>query len=322
MPGAVSEVPQAVVEETSNLERYGYLFGIKLTNSWSPFFHSVIYKELGLRWGQVRLEGSDINMFLKLIDHPDCFGSSVTMPNKVTIMDHLDETTDECRAIGACNTIFFKIGPDGRRLRCGTNTDVIGIRDSFLYTIKKPEAVYHNRPALVVGGGGAARSAVYALRKWLSVKSIYLVNRDAGEVQAVIDDCKAHGYGEDLIHVETVDQAASLETPGAIVACVPDFEPQTDEERQARGVTDSFLSRKDHKGAMLEMCYNPTPYTKLGTLAEQKGWQVILGTEALIWQGLEQDKFWTGKSLNELPVATAKEAIAQKVADVLSQRLE
>lgn len=242
------------------------------------------------------------------------------MPNKVSIMRHLDEATDECRAIGACNTIFFKTAPDGRRLRCGTNTDVIGIRDSFVYNVKQPESIYHDRPALVVGGGGAARSAVYALRKWLHVKSIYVVNRDASEVEAVITDCKTHGYGEDLVHVETPEQAAALETPGAIVACVPDFEPQTEGEKQARAVTENFLSRSDHKGAMLEMCYNPTPYTKLGALAEEKDWQVILGTEAMIWQGLEQDRYWLGKGLDELPVEKVKLAIAQRIAEASSQR--
>ena len=45
---------------------------------------------------------------------------------------------------------------------------------------------------------------------------------------------------------------------------------------------------KEEKGAMLEMCYNPSPFTELGALAEHEGWQVILGTEALIWQGIEQ----------------------------------
>lgn len=74
MPGAVSEAPAAVAAETASYDRHGYLFGIKLANSFSPFFHGVIYKELGLRWGQARLDSSDMDMFLKLIEHPDCYG--------------------------------------------------------------------------------------------------------------------------------------------------------------------------------------------------------------------------------------------------------
>lgn len=241
------------------------------------------------------------------------------MPNKVAIIRHLDELTDECRDVGACNTLFIRKHPEtGRRLLCGANTDVIGIKNSFTHNVQNPELTYKGRPALVIGGGGAARSAVYALRKFMEVKDIYLVNRDAEEVNAVIQECTGRGYGAGLIHVLTVEQATSLEGPGAIVACVPDFPPNTPEEKQARAVTENFLNRS-HKGAMLEMCYNPTPFTELGALAEGKGWQIILGTEALIWQGLEQDRYWTGRELKELPTEKVKMAIADKVAARLAK---
>jgi quinate dehydrogenase len=235
------------------------------------------------------------------------------MPNKVAIIPHLDEVTDECRDVGACNTLFVRTLGDGRRLYCGANTDVRGVSGSFENNVARPEAVYRGRPALVIGGGGAARSAVYALRKHLGATAIYLVNRDPAEVGAVVRDCAARGYGDGLVHVESPEQAAALDGPGAIVACVPYYAPQTDAEHRARAVTECFL-KKSHKGAMLEMCYNPTPFTKLGALAESHGWQVILGTEALVWQGLEQDRYWTGRPVSELPVAKVQEAIAEKVA--------
>ncbi|KAL6862528.1 Quinate dehydrogenase [Amphichorda felina] len=306
--------------DVSHLQRHGYLFGQKITHSWSPFFHSVIYQHLGLPWGQERLDSADVALFLQLVQHPDFYGASVTMPNKVAIIPHLDVLTDECRDVGACNTLFLRVCPStGRRLLCGANTDVIGIRDSFTRNVGDPVSVYEGRPALVVGGGGAARSAVYALRKFLRVTAIYLVNRDAAEVHAVMRDCAQRGYGEDLIHVETTCQAAALAAPGAIVACVPDFEPQTPQEEQARAVTETFLEKG--RGAMLEMCYNPTPFTRLGALAEERGWQVILGTEAMIWQGLEQDRYWTGRTVEELPVKEVQAAIADKVAQATGSRL-
>jgi len=310
-------LPPALVDEVAPLEKHGFLFGQKLTNSWSPFLHDVIYSHLGLNWGQVRLDSADMDLFLKLIQHPNFYGASVTMPNKVAIVPHLHILTQECRDVGACNTLFTRPHPSdpSRRLLCGANTDVLGIKNSFIYNVPHPEQVYHNKPALVIGGGGAARSAVYALRKFLQVTDIYLVNREASEVEAVIRDCKARGYGQGLIHVSTEAQARELPNPGAIVACVPDFPPTTPEEILARSITTIFLSKDaSAKGAMLEMCYNPTPFTELGKLSEGMGWQVILGTEALIWQGLEQDRYWTGRELSELPVEDVKAAIADKVA--------
>jgi quinate dehydrogenase len=234
------------------------------------------------------------------------------MPNKVAILPYLDTMTEECRDVGACNTLYVR-EVNGHRVFCGANTDVIGIRNSFTYNVQDPSTVFHNRPALVVGGGGAARSAIYALRKWMRVTDIYLVNRDAAEVTYMIRDCEQRGFGAGLRHVTSPEHAEGLETPGAIVACVPDMEPRTAEEKLARRITMVFLDKK-RKGTMLEMCYNPTPYTTLRGIAEGCGWQVILGTEALIWQGLEQDRYWTGKEVEELPVAKVKHAIAKKLA--------
>ncbi|RMX83792.1 hypothetical protein D0869_05048 [Hortaea werneckii] len=174
-------------------------------------------------------------------------GSAVTMPHKVAILPYLDSITPEGRAVGACNTVFRRDG-----LFIGTNTDTIGVRESFLQNVASPAKCFENRPGMVIGGGGAARSAVYALVKFLGCERVYLVNRDAGEVRGVMEWCQAQGYGDGLVHVATKEEAEGLEGPGAIVACVPNFPPVTAEEREARAVVEVMLG-KSHKGAILEM---------------------------------------------------------------------
>lgn len=303
----------------ASLDRHGYIFGQKLAASMSPPFHQTIFDHLGWRWEQMRLDSADIPAFLQLLQDPKCFGASVTMPNKVAIMEHLDEMTDECREVGACNTIYFRPEKDSasgsnRRRLYGTNTDVVGVRESFYQNVANADAVFHDRPAMVIGGGGAARSAVYALRKWMRATQIYLVNRDRGEVDAVVRECREKGYGEGLVHVATVEQALALEAPGAVVACVPDFPPKTPEERTARAVVEAFL-KMERKGAVLEMCYNPSPYTELGFIAEREGWQVILGTEAMIWQGFEQSRLWTNLEQKDMPVAKCKKMVADRISE-------
>jgi quinate dehydrogenase len=131
-----------------------------------------------------------MSLFLELIKHPQFYGSSspynltkppahvyigasVTMPHKVNILKHLDGLTPEGKDVGAVNTLFIQENDSGERLCMGTNTDVIGVRDAFSYNVDSIK--YQNLPALVVGGGGAARSAVYALTKWMKVRAIYLV---------------------------------------------------------------------------------------------------------------------------------------------------
>ncbi|AEO60152.1 hypothetical protein MYCTH_2309055 [Thermothelomyces thermophilus ATCC 42464] len=303
--------------QIAKLDRHGLLFGQKLTASMSPLLHDVVYRELGLNWEQLRLDSTDMDLFLRLIRHPKFYGASITMPHKVAIIPHLDELTEECRDVGACNTLFLRHLPDGRRIFCGANTDVIGIRESFVQNVSDP-SVYENRPAMVIGGGGAARSAIYAIHKWLKATCIYVVSRDKSEITAVVAECSRRSYGARLVHVETVEQAEALEGPGAIVSCIPDFPPVSEGEKVLRRIIEVML-RKEKKGALLEMCYNPSPYTALGALAESEGWQVILGTEALIWQGIEQDKYWTGRDSSELPVSQVKKAIAARLAQISRQ---
>jgi len=305
---------ETVVPDVTHVERHGYLFGHPIAHSMSPLLHQTVYDNLGLKWSQIPLDSTDMSMFLNLIKHDQFYGASVTMPHKVAILKHLDALTPEGRDVGAVNTLFIREDPaTGKRLFMGTNTDVIGIRESF-FRNAAPES-FQGRPALVIGGGGAARSAVYALRTWMKVGTIYLVNRDASEVQAVLDECAARGYGDSLEHVATEAQAQQLEGVGAIVACVPNFSPKTPEEQEARKVLEVFLNQKPHKGAILEMCYHPTPYTEIADISRAAGWQVILGTEALIYQGLEQDRYWTGKETADLPVAQVQNVIAGQLSE-------
>ncbi|KAJ4368006.1 Quinate dehydrogenase [Neocucurbitaria cava] len=303
---------ETVTSEISQVERHGYLFGHPISHSMSPLLHKTVYDNLGLNWAQYPMDSIDMNLFLQRIQHPQFYGASVTMPHKVAIIKHLDELTEEGAAVGAVNTIFIEEDSTGKRLFKGTNTDVIGVRDAFCYSVA-PEK-YYNRPALVIGGGGAARSAVYALRTWMKASAIYLVNRDPEEVRAVINECTARGYGDSLVHVSSVSQAEQLEGVGAIVACIPNFTPKSDAEKEARKILETFL-QKSHKGAILEMCYHPTPWTEITELSEKAGWQVVLGTEALIYQGLEQDRYWTGKEVHQLPVEKVQQAIAAKLSE-------
>lgn len=301
--------------DSTSLERVAYLVGFPVAHSLSPLLHHTIYSSIGQRWGQVLYETRDLNAFLEHIrTDTKLLGSSITMPYKVAIIPHLDELTPEGAAIGAINTLFLRNDESSRRIYCGTNTDCIGIREAFLQNVSDP-SIYRGKPALVVGGGGTARAAVYALQNFLGCSPIYMVNRDASEVQAVIDECNARGFGQDIIHVSTIEQAEQLEAPGAIVSAVPDFAPVSEEEKIARQVLATIL-RAEHKGALLEMCYHPSPKTEIAGLATNLGWQVIMGTEAMIGQGLEQARLWTGievqESLREAARAAVRNAIAER----------
>jgi shikimate dehydrogenase len=85
----------------------------------------------------------------------DYLGANVTVPYKERVVPMLDRLADEAQQTGAADTITS----EGSRL-VGHNTDVIGFRvalDRLVGNQKMPRA------AVVLGAGGGARAAVYAL---------------------------------------------------------------------------------------------------------------------------------------------------------------
>ena len=221
--------------------------------------------------------------------------------------------TPEGEAIGAINTIFLRNSPAGKRLLCGTNTDCIGIREAILQNVSKEVgASFQGKPGMIIGGGGTCRAAVYTLKHFLGCNEIYLVNRDPGEVAAVIAECVSKGFGEGLRYVSSVAEAEALAAPAVIVSAIPDFPPKSEAEIRTRAVIEMLLNKE--AGVILEMCYHPSPNTAIAGLATKAGWTLIGGSEAMIWQGLEQNKIWLRRKVDTLPVDKVKEVIKGKLA--------
>jgi quinate dehydrogenase len=216
------------------------------------------------------------------------------MPHKITFSCYTDVLTPEAAAIGAINTLFFRRDAQGQRRCIGTNTDTIGVRESFLRNISASRLERGaGKPALVIGGGGAARAAIYALHIWLGVEEIYVVNRFASEVEDIRKALSTHEtWAAKLTYVEDPAAVTSLEPPFLVVGTVPDYPATSDEEKRAQEVTKAFLARTSDAVA-LEMCYMPKVVTCFYTLAEQAGWTVISGVQAVLWQGIAQEVLWT-----------------------------
>ena len=90
-------------------------------------------------------------------------GFNVTMPYKSDIMQHVDRLSPDARAIGAINTVVKR---DGQLV--GENTDWMGFRE-VLYR----KTGFHT--ALILGAGGAAAAAAYALLSAPEIASEILV---------------------------------------------------------------------------------------------------------------------------------------------------
>lgn len=289
---------------------YVCLFGSHISGSLSPSLHSVMFESgpVPIPWTYRRCETTEGRQFLERLGDERCMGTSITMPNKVTFRGLLDELTEEARVIGAVNTSFVRLDPQKRRKHVGTNTDCIGIREAILHRFPQAVDETRGRPAMVIGSGGAARSAVYALWRWFAPSEIYVVNRLRSEVEELVESFRSSAPEIRLVHLATPAEAESRHAPRLVVGTVPDYPPQDPDEVLCRQVYETVL-RKADKGILVDMCYLPSPLTSLYTSAEENGFRVISGTEVLVRVCIVQQILWLERDVSEQTAQRALQAI-------------
>ncbi|KIX04851.1 uncharacterized protein Z518_05722 [Rhinocladiella mackenziei CBS 650.93] len=225
------------------------------------------------------------------------------MPYKKAIMSHLDGLDELAIKMGACNNIY--IAQDGT-LR-GTNTDWLGVSGCLLDGITPKK----NRPALVIGAGGASKAAIHALATILECKEVYIVNRDDREVLELAREVKAKYADLEILHVESPEQAKSLPSPYYIIGTIPDIEPISTKEIIVHQSLEAFLTQAASKGVLLDMCYKPRR-TRMLKLAERFGWRTIEGISIIGHQLEEQYRLWCGEdAVRRLPIAEAWRVLYQ-----------
>ncbi|MDF2519148.1 MAG: aroE [Sphingobacterium sp.] len=101
-----------------------------------------------------------ISDFPSIFTNKDFYGVNVTIPYKIEVMDYLNELSDEAKAIQAVNCIRIMHSAEGTPYLKGYNTDAYGFEESL-----KPLLEVHDKKALVLGNGGAAKAVIYVLDK-------------------------------------------------------------------------------------------------------------------------------------------------------------
>lgn len=160
------------------------VFGSTITNSLSPAMHNAAYEAYGVPHHYSIQQAESINDLLHIVQDPNFGGASIALPFKLEIIPLLHSISDHARAIGAVNTIvpIRSHGGEGAQAALhGDNTDWIGIRTCTLRYLTPVNAITARTSALVVGAGGMARAAIYALQK-LGVENIFVYGRNVNRV--------------------------------------------------------------------------------------------------------------------------------------------
>jgi len=189
-------------------------------------------------------------------------GLSVTIPFKQEVMKFMDDTDPGAGQIGAVNTVVSCCGK-----MTGYNTDWIGIRE--------PLAGLKGAKAVLLGAGGVAAAAAYALTS-LDME-VTVLNRTPSKARELADrsGCAWKEWDAfDSLHPDLVVNA----TP---VGMHPD--------------TKSPLRKEQLKSSMtvFDLVYTPAE-TPLLKAAAARGCRTIPGTEMFIGQAREQFRLFFG----------------------------
>ena len=172
--------PSEAFEELHKKELQFYLFGLHIGKSKAPLILNSTFENLGLKWRYNLEETDSKDVFNQHLEQDNCVGAAVTMPNKVNFISEIDVLDNVGAGVSSINCVYTRKTSEGNIVKVGTNTDTIGIQESFL---NNEEALpflekSKGKAGLIYGGGGASRSAVYALIKLLGCSHVYIVNRD------------------------------------------------------------------------------------------------------------------------------------------------
>jgi len=223
--------------------------------------------------------------FFSMADKLPLAGFSVTLPHKQKIIRYLDVVEPLARRIGAVNTVWRKSG----KWR-GTNTDAAGVTEPLGRLLRLPKS-----SVLIVGNGGAARSAACALSD--AGARIALVGRNADRVRALAKVCGA----EPLLR----DQLTSRHFDAVVHATPLGMFPN---------VKECFFNGTIPGEIVFDMVYNPLE-TELAKRARQQGKTVVPGVEMFIEQAVRQFEIWTGEAAPKAVMSkAASEALEPKLS--------
>ncbi len=281
---AANVEPAAAGGETPR-RRLGVL-GWPVAHSRSPAMHNAALHALGFdldgwRYQLLPVPPERFAETVRALPAAGFAGANVTIPHKHAALEIADTATEPARAIEAANTLTF--GLDGSI--AAENTDAPG----FLAALDvSPKGM----SALVLGAGGSARAAAWALSE-AGAREVSVWNRTPERALELARDLGVRA----VPHPEGAD---------LLVNCTSVGLQQSATGSEALNSLELTFDQVGTYAHVVDFVYSSSP-TPLLAAAQAHGAHAVGGLEVLLGQGALSFEIWTGRPA---PLETMRAALA------------
>jgi shikimate dehydrogenase len=271
------------------MRRLGVL-GWPVAHSRSPAMFNAAFADLGMEgWRYQRLPVPQelFTETTRALGGAGFLGANVTIPHKQAALALAGEASEAAKAIGAANTLTF--APGGTAI-AAENTDAPGL----IAALKQLTGMPSHPSVLVLGAGGSARAAVWALRE-AGASEVSVWNRTPERAEALARDLG-------------VQAVPSPQTAEVLVNCTAvGLEPLERSASEPEGLNQLGLTfdQVGEYSYVVDMVYR-TGSTALLAAARSHGAQTLDGIEILLCQGALSFELWTGR---QAPLDAMRRAI-------------
>lgn len=279
---------------TALRDLYG-LIGDPVAHSVSPDIQAAALARLSKQSAYLpfRVLSEDLSVALDGARALGIKGLNVTIPHKEAVAAIVDELEGDAAAIRAVNVVVNRAGK-----LIGFNTDTFAVQAA----VQRQGFDVQGKRALVLGAGGAARAAAYALGR-AGLTEVIVANRTFARANELCLELSKLG----------IDAIASPLTPGALKELVPMAQVVVNATSVGLGNADASPLPDDvtfdPDALAIEMVYRPLK-TRFLNQAREASIETVDGLDILIHQGIESLRLWLDRPIDATRIAPLMRAAA------------